>query len=291
MNMPPKLFVTLVLIVVCGFSLGSSCQKVADDLGRATREIARGTGTNSSDADRLGDATRVVVNTAGQNWDPQDIGETFAVSLTHDPGLVEDVSINTYVTNVGITIASVVGHPELDFTFGVLQDGQVNAVSGPGGFIFITRGALQRMQDESELAAVLAHEIAHVVKEHSWKTIRSKRGVNFTRDLTAAVSGEQWVHAVGGIISDLRDMTFNPEQESEADRLAVQYLSQANYDPTALARFLSREMTKGPVDMRSHPPTENRLRVLETLTRSLPSGQKNAERFLKTMKSSSVITP
>jgi predicted Zn-dependent protease len=264
---------------------------VADDLGRATREIARGTGTNSSDADRLGDATRVVVNTAGQNWDPQDIGETFAVSLTHDPGLVEDVSINTYVTNVGITIASVVGHPELDFTFGVLQDGQVNAVSGPGGFIFITRGALQRMQDESELAAVLAHEIAHVVKEHSWKTIRSKRGVNFTRDLTAAVSGEQWVHAVGGIISDLRDMTFNPEQESEADRLAVQYLSQANYDPTALARFLSREMTKGPVDMRSHPPTENRLRVLETLTRSLPSGQKNAERFLKTMKSSSVITP
>ncbi|GIW77022.1 MAG: hypothetical protein KatS3mg104_2085 [Phycisphaerae bacterium] len=77
MNMPPKLFVTLVLIVVCGFSLGSSCQKVADDLGRATREIARGTGTNSSDADRLGDATRVVVNTAGQNWDPQDIGETF----------------------------------------------------------------------------------------------------------------------------------------------------------------------------------------------------------------------
>lgn len=285
--MPPKLFVTLGLIVVCGFSLGSSCQKVADDLGQATREIARGTGINSSDADRLGDATRVVVNTAGQNWNPQDIGETFAVSLTHDPGLVQDVSINTYVTNVGITIACIVGHPELDFTFGVLEDDQVNAVSGLGGFIFITRGALQRMQDESELAAVLAHEIAHVVKEHSWKTIRSKRGVNFTRDLTAAVSGEQWVHAVGGIISDLRDMTFNPEQESEADQLAVQYLSQANYDPTALARFLSREMTRGPVDMRSHPPTEKRLRVLETLTRSLPSGQKNAERFLRTIKSSS----
>lgn len=280
-----KTLITLGLIVGCGFSLGSSCQKVAEDLGQATGQIARGTGIHSSDADRLGNATRVVINTAGQNWDPQDIGETFAVSLTHDPGLVNDVSISTYVTNVGITMASVVGHPELDFTFGVIDDGQVNAVSSPGGFIFVTRGALQKMQDESELAAVLAHEIAHVIKEHSWKTIQAKRGVNFTRDLAVAVSGEQWVQAVGGIISDLRDMTFNPEQESEADQLAVQYLVRANYDPTALARFLSREMSNGPVDMRSHPPTEKRLQTLETLTRSSPSGRKNAERFRETMKS------
>lgn len=286
-----KRFITLGLIIGCGLSLGSSCQKVADDLGQATREIARGTGIKSSDADKLGNAASVVVSTAGQNWDPQDIGQTFAVSLTHDPGVLNDKSINTYVTNVGITVASVVGQPELDFTFGVIQDSQVNAVSAPGGFIFVTRGALQKMQDESELAAVLAHEIAHVVKEHSWKTIQAKRGVNFTRDLASAVTGEQWVQAVGGIISDLRDMTFNPEQESEADQLAVQYLSKANYDPTALARFLSREMRDGPVDMRSHPPTDKRLQALEALTRQYPSGQKNTERFQKSVKSSSVLTP
>lgn len=279
-----KIITTSALVVVCGLSLGSSCQKVADDLGKATSSVAQGFGMKQDDAEKLGNVTRVVGNTWGQNWNKQDVGESFAVSLTAKPGVDQDKALNTYITNVGITIASVAGHPELDFTFGVIEDSDVNAVSSPGGFIFITRGALAQMQDESELAAVLAHEIAHVVKDHSWKTIEQKRGVNLVRGLAEAATGEEWVAAVGGVVSDIRDMTFNPDQESEADRMAVEYLAKANYDTTALGRFIAREMASDHVDMRSHPPTEKRVAVLKALGAKYPQGQKNAERFKAVMK-------
>jgi predicted Zn-dependent protease len=239
---------------------------------------------DADDAEKLGAGVKVVGNTWAQNWNKQDVGESFAVSLTADPGVDQNAALNTYVTNVGITIASVADHPELDFTFGVIEDDEVNAVAAPGGFVFLTRGALAQMQDESELAAVLAHEIAHVVKDHSWKTIEQKRGVNLVRGLAEAASGEEWVAAVGGVVSDLRDMSFNPDQESEADRMAVDYLAKANYDTTALGRFIGRELASGEVDMRSHPPTEKRVAALKALGAKHPNGQKNAERFKMVMK-------
>ncbi len=279
-----KIITTTALVVVCGLSLGSSCQKVADDLGKATSSVAQGFGMEQDDAEKLGDVTRVVGNAAASNWNKQDVGESFAVSLTAKPGVDQDKVLNTYITNVGITIASVADHPELDFTFGVIEDSDVNAVSSPGGFIFVTRGALAQMQDESELAAVLAHEIAHVVKDHSWKTIEQKRGVNFGKDLTAAATGSEWANVIGGVVSDIRDMTFNPDQESEADRMAVEYLAKANYDTTALGRFIGREMASDHVDMRSHPPTEKRVAVLKALGAKHPEGQKNAERFKAAVK-------
>jgi predicted Zn-dependent protease len=246
-----KIITTAALVIVCGLSLGSSCQKVADDLGKATSTVAQGFGMEQDDAEKLGNVTRVVGNTWGQNWNKQDIGESFAVSLTADPGVNELAALNTYVTNVGITIASVTGKQDLDFTFGVIEDDAVNAVSSPGGFIFVTRGALAQMQDESELAAVLAHEIAHVVKDHSWKTIEQKRGVNLVRGLAEAATGE--------------------------------YIAKANYDTTALGRFIAREMASDHVDLKSHPPTEKRVAALKSLGATHPQGQKNAERFKRVM--------
>ena len=98
-----------------------------------------------------------------------------ALAVSNKYPLLANANKNDYVNYVGLTIASVCPNPELDYTFGVLDTPDINAYSTPGGYVFITRGALEICSDESELAAVLAHEIAHVVLGHGIDAIRSAK--------------------------------------------------------------------------------------------------------------------
>ena len=78
----------------------------------------------------------------------------------------EDEKLTRYVNLVGRTVASQAGRAEIEFHFGILRAEFVNAFAAPGGYVFITKGALDKVRDEAELAAVLAHEIAHVTERH-----------------------------------------------------------------------------------------------------------------------------
>src|SRR5919112_399436 len=101
------------------------------------------------------------------------LGQSVAVAVTNRHPLTNDLALNKYVGLVGLTIASVTAQPDANWVFGVLESDEVNAFSGPSGYVMITRGALRQMQDESELAGVLAHEIAHVVHKHGLEAVKS----------------------------------------------------------------------------------------------------------------------
>src|SRR5206468_2680417 len=105
----------------------------------------------------------------------QDLGQSIALAISNKYPVSKDRSLNEYVNLVGLTMASVSPRPELNFAFGVLDTPEVGAYSTPGGYIFVTRGALDLMQDESELAGVLAHEVAHVVLNHGIEEVKSAK--------------------------------------------------------------------------------------------------------------------
>src|SRR4029079_19055889 len=90
-----------------------------------------------------------------------EIGQAIAVAITNRYPLSSDTQLTDYVNLVGLTVASVAPNADINYSFGVLDTPEVGAYSAPGGYIFITRGALGMLQDESELAGVLAHEVAH----------------------------------------------------------------------------------------------------------------------------------
>ncbi len=279
-----KIFSTIGVVALGMVCMGSSCQQAARDMGKVAGDVTIASGGSHSDAQKFRQGTELVAGTVGQSWNERDIGEATAVSLTASPGLVTEEALNNYVSNVGITVASVVNRPDIDFTFGITNDNEVNALSAPTGFIFISRGALAKMQDESELAAVLAHEIAHVVKNHGMEALRNGRfGSLFLKGAQIA-SDDQMVDLLAQGADDIKGIIYNPQQESDADALAVKYLKDAGYDPSAMTRFLQREMASAKTDLRSHPPTADRVKKTQALVGPNPTGQKNAERYKQIVK-------
>lgn len=152
-----------------------------------------------------------------------------------------------YVNLVGHSLVRSTNRPELGFYFMILDTSEVNAYAAPGGYVFVTKGALQMMKDESELAGVLAHEISHVIEKHVVKELKIKG----TDD--SAVSG--LAQLVGGSSESARaafsqavdqglDMIFKNGykrgDEMQADKTAVIITSLSGYDASALARYLGR---------------------------------------------------
>ena len=108
-----------------------------------------------------------------------ELGKGIAANLLGAAPLVPDAALQTYVNRVGKWLAMHSERPGLPWHFGVLDTDSVNAFATPGGYVFITRGLLLQMRDESELAGVLAHEISHVTERHALETMRKGALVEF----------------------------------------------------------------------------------------------------------------
>ncbi len=101
----------------------------------------------------------------------QSLGESVALSALARYPLSNDEKLNKYVTMVGLALSEQCEDPGIDFQFGLLDSEDANAFAAPHGMIFITRGAIRLMQDESELAGVLAHEMEHVIEKHGLQSV------------------------------------------------------------------------------------------------------------------------
>ena len=105
--------------------------------------------------------------------DEDDLGRTIAIAATNQWPLYDNTRLNKYVTMVGLTLADQTSNPGANWVFGVLDTPDTAAYSGPNGYIMITRGAIAAMQDESELAGVLAHEMSHVPNHDGFKAVKT----------------------------------------------------------------------------------------------------------------------
>ena len=174
-------------------------------------------------------------------------GRVLAARILGKHVFYENDQITAYVNKLGKGLAQFANRPEIEFRFAVLDTDMVNAFAAPGGYIFITRGALAKMDDEAELAAVLAHEIAHITERHI------VRELNIKGTDASPVSG--FAQVLGGGTGAVRllftqmvdqaaeilfDKGLKKQDEFDSDRVATLMLSSAGYDPIALKRYLTK---------------------------------------------------
>ncbi|GEM_PF-5383352 len=207
------------------------------------------------------------------------MGERAARRLESEVGLYESEAYQAYVRNVARRVASFSDRPGLDYQFEILDTFMVNAMALPGGYVYVTRGLLEKVETEAQLAAVLAHELGHISAYHSEKRTQLQLASIFTS--VAAVSATDGRSLVGGIIgTDMLARGYTRGAEYEADELGMTYLRRAGYDPRAMIEFLTmlREESEAfPVRefeiMRTHPYLDDRVRRLNSILAGWQPGE------------------
>jgi len=217
--------------------------------------------------------------------DENAVGQEVSLALTNKYGVVNDEKLTRYVILVGSTVAYK-SPMSRHWVFGVLNTDEVNAFSSPGKYVFVTRGAIQQMQDESELACVLAHEIGHVNRHHGLDIIKQ---ANFAQGFNTAAQSysrvSQYAPVADGFVKFLTENAWSAPQEFEADAFGVKYAIAAGYDPDGLLNFLQRVRQKqkaGLKLMSTHPNIDDRIRRITDQISASGAGGRGAvmkERF------------
>lgn len=204
-----------------------------------------------------------------------EIGSASAAQLLGAAPLVQNEKLQGYVNQVGLWLAMQTERPDLPWRFGVMDSDSVNAFAAPGGYVFITRGLLLRMRNEAELAGVLAHEIAHVLKRHHLVAIQKNAKTGLAADLMSmAVDNSssqygEWKKKALSASTELYARGLDKGDEFEADRLGVVIAARAGYDPYGLPSVLQALDGINPQDsnlalmFKTHPSSRQRLDLLD----------------------------
>jgi predicted Zn-dependent protease len=226
------------------------------------------------------------------------IGKEYASLLVGAAPLLDQPALQRYVNRVGRWVSLHSERPNLDWKFGILASDNINAFATPGGYVLITRGLLARLKNEAELAGVLAHEIAHVVKKHHLAAIRKGAGIQVGANILAEYSSNRARNPVATerMISGAKEVMLrglDKDDEFEADRMGVVIAARAGYDPFGLPAVLQTLQGMNPEDsglalmFSTHPAPGARLDQLERVMSARLDGfagqPQVAERFTRTL--------
>lgn len=202
-----------------------------------------------------------------------EIGRQLAAVLLGSKPLHPDMALQRYVNQLGRWISLQSARPQLPWTFGVLDDPGFNAFAAPGGYVFVTKGLVDQVADESELAGILAHEITHVTGKHHLQAMaKSARSGLLTQAIGSQVKGELAGAVSAQFLSlgrDLYSRGLDQSDEFEADRHGVALAARAGFDPYGLVAVLQQLRTATPdnplfaLSLSTHPPAQQRLDLLE----------------------------
>jgi predicted Zn-dependent protease len=226
-------------------------------------------------------------------------GRQVAARVIARYGLYENAALMKYVNLVGRVLSQTTNRPELEYHFAVLNTDEINGYATPGGYVFVTRGAIAKMQDEAELAGVLAHEMGHIVEKHVVKELKVKGSdESAAAGLATLIGGSSqsartaFAQAVDKAMDILFKDGYKREDETQADRDAVLFCALSGYEPTGLVKYFERlNALKGKnteVLDKTHPAYENRIAWLKgSITQEgIDSGnyKSNKDRFAETIK-------
>jgi len=223
------------------------------------------------------------------------VGKEFYDKLVKSHALVEDESPNAYISSLGKKILSHSGRPLFEFKFSIVQSAAVNAFATPGGYVYVNQGLINLVNEESQLAGVLAHEIAHVNSRHIADIVDKSQvltistlaaiiaGAFLGGDATAAVT--TFSMATASTLS----LKYSREHEEEADRLGMGYMVAAGYNGQAMLDFLKimkrYEFYSNsiPSYFLTHPGTDERIHYLDGLLQTTYT-KKGADEILGNLK-------
>lgn len=215
------------------------------------------------------------------------LGRDYITELEKELKLSEDAEAIARVQRIGSEFAEIANtyhfgatygdrnHHKFEYTFKVIEDNDVNAFSVPGGFIYIYRGLLNEVESDDELAAVIAHEVAHAANRHVVTLIKERSRVELLTlpvIIAAILAGGQ---AAPGIVTAAQALQqsltsgWSQSAELDADRTGFFYMTKSSFHPVAMLTFLERlafkEKTSPRIDwgiFRTHPPSSARARKL-----------------------------
>ena len=206
-------------------------------------------------------------------------GREVAAVILADRMLVQDAELNRYVNLVGQSVARHCNRPELQLFFAVVESDEINAYAAPGGYIFISTAALDFIQNEAELAAVLAHEIAHVADRHIVKALDIRADDKSMTAMVSKIVGSSaesasviFHQAVDHALALLFSNGLAQEDEYRADEQAVFLTTFAGYDPMAYPRLLARlddtiQQQRSELG-KTHPPLADRISRIDEIIRN-----------------------
>ena len=219
----------------------------------------------------LGEASGGVLTPAEE----RELGRSLLREVRRSLPIVTDPEISFYLDSLGRQLLANAADADGPFYFIPVGNGQINAFAMPGGIIGVHSGLMLEVRDEAELAAVMAHEIAHVTQRHLARMFARGREVNFTTGLAilagilASAVDPTLGSAVitGGVAGGMQQqINFTRANEAEADRAGMRILAGADFDPDAMADFFERlqELSRGTGDsipeyLRTHPVTLDRI--------------------------------
>ncbi len=196
-------------------------------------------------------------------------------------GLSRNQAASATVQRVGERLASrsVAAKSPYRFSFHALADPRtVNAFALPGGPVFVTEGLLRLLKSEGELAAVLGHEIGHVIARHSSERLAKEQLTQGLVGALAVGSGDYGTAQIGRMVGSMITMRYGREDELESDALGIRIAAEAGYDPRAMVRVMEALASasggsRQPEFVSTHPAPENRAtRIREEIAKRFPGG-------------------
>ncbi len=239
---------------------------------------------------------RVVVPSYNTFTDEEEVqlGKTFDRKMTEEARFVADPFINGYVNDMVQKLSATSRRTNLRYSARVIDVAEVNASAVPGGFLYVQRGMLDLVQEEHELAAVLAHEVGHVVAHHGTNKLAAifigksfyelvKKEVLHDQEIVAGV-----LEKLGGALFLLTQLKYSRSAESDADLLGYYNMQRAGWHPDGMLSMFRRLLAHSSdpnfvqAIFSTHPPTAERIQAVQHEMREAPpAGElaRNSGRF------------
>jgi predicted Zn-dependent protease len=197
-----------------------------------------------------------------------EIGRKYAPEIEKQfGGRIANEGLQNYIDSVGQRIVRISHRPDWEYHFVAVQDKSLNAAALPGGYIFITKGMLEKLETEAQLAGILAHETVHVVARDTLNMMSNQIGINIL--LSAVTSGEtsRGILTAADLARMIISLRYSRKDEREADIGGLDYMVAAGYNPHGMVetmQILQNQHKVKPIEfLSSHPSPENRLAYLK----------------------------
>ena len=195
------------------------------------------------------------------------IGRQYAPEIEKQMGgRIPDPALQNYIDSVGQSVARVSYKPYLEYSFVALNDKSINALALPGGAVFVTKGMLEKLDSEAQLAAILAHEITHIVARDVSNAMSNQIGINLVLSAVTSKKTPQSVLTIADLAQQIIGLRYSRKDEQEADLGGLNYMVAAGYNPYGMVetiQMLQNLNQTRPIEfLSSHPSPENRIGYL-----------------------------
>jgi len=200
------------------------------------------------------------------------LGKAISKEVVKEYKFVDDPLIQKRVEDIGKKIVASCDRKDIDYHFYVLDEDEINAVSLPGGYVYVFKGLIDKVATDDQLAGVLAHEVGHIVARHSIKKLQAMQGYSVLRLLIAVVpsQGSGEVGAAADVAFTELLLGYGREDELLSDQLGARYMKRAGYNPRAMIEFLEklqdterRKPARPKSYFKTHPYVPDRIRVVK----------------------------